>query len=170
MLSRSSEYAIRALTYLAMQGADRFRLVRDMAQVLGIPAPFLAKVLQPLVAGGVLQSQRGRSGGFRLAHPPDQVRLLQIVDTQESVSKTHQCLLGQAVCTDEHPCPMHDYWRRASEAFIAQLENTTLQDLVDFCRSHANCSYPFQYFGEASGPTGAVPGHSAFGRGAGLSA
>lgn len=152
MLSRSSEYAVRALTFLAMQNDARFHLVRNMAEELGIPAPFLAKVLQPLVSSGILFSQRGRSGGFRLAHPPEAVTLLQIVDTQEHIGKTRQCLLGQAVCVDEHPCPMHAYWKDASDAFVSQLKNTTLQDLLDFCRTNANCSYPFQYFGEVVAP------------------
>src|SRR5262245_42777162 len=107
MISRASEYAIRSLTYLAMQEREAFHLARDMAERLEIPAPFLAKILQPLVARGLVRSQRGRSGGFRLARDPAEITLFQIVDAQENLGKIRQCMLGQAECSDERACPLH---------------------------------------------------------------
>ncbi len=142
-ISRSSEYAIRALTYLAMQGPDSgFVLAKQMAERLGIPAPFLGKTLQPLVARGILESQRGRRGGFRLAAPASEVTLYQIVDAIEHLDSVRQCFLGQAECSDERACPMHEYWKAASEKFEAQLTNTTLADVVRFCERRPNSRYP----------------------------
>ena len=142
-ISRSSEYAIRALTYLAQQPrAAGFVLARDMAERLGIPAPFLGKILQPLVARGLLESQRGRNGGFRIAAPPERVTLYEIVDTQEALSGRRACFLGQAECSDERACPMHGYWKDASAEFDRQLADTTLADLVTFCRERPSSCYP----------------------------
>jgi Rrf2 family protein len=143
MISRSSEYAIRALTFLARQDGARYYLARDMAETLGIPAPFLGKVLQPLVTRGVLDSQRGRSGGFRLARPANEIRLLDIVETQESLEHLDRCILGQAQCTDDRPCPLHDYWKTAAADFMRVLKSTTLRTLLDHGRKHPQCSYPF---------------------------
>jgi Rrf2 family protein len=143
MISRSSEYAIRALTFLARQDGERYYLARDMAETLGIPAPFLGKVLQPLVSRGILDSQRGRSGGFRLARPAGEVRLLDIVETQESLEHLDRCILGQAQCTDERPCPLHDYWRSAAADFMRVLKTTTLRTLLEHGRKHPHSSYPF---------------------------
>jgi Rrf2 family iron-sulfur cluster assembly transcriptional regulator len=143
MISRSSEYAIRALTFLAKQGGQRFHLARDMAEALGIPAPFLGKVLQPLVTRGVLDSQRGRSGGFKLARASGEITLLHIVETQENLDHLHHCILGQAECTDERPCPLHDYWKATSRDFLHMLTGTTLQDLVDHASKHPQSAYPF---------------------------
>jgi len=143
MISRSSEYAIRALTFLALQDLPRFHLARDMAELLGIPAPFLGKVLQPLVARNILASQRGRSGGFKLARPASEISLLQIVETQENLEPLHLCILGQVDCSDERPCPLHEYWRGASHAFLNMLSETTLQHLADHARAHPKSSYPF---------------------------
>ena len=157
VLSRSSEYAIRALTFLAQQSGEDFHLARDMAQQLGIPAPFLGKVLQPLVARGILFSQRGRSGGFRLALPPDKVTLLQIVDTQESLGRARQCILGQPVCTDEFPCPLHAEWRSFADTFLARLSDTTLHDLVDYCAANPQCRYPIPMFFQALGGQEPMP-------------
>lgn len=142
-ISRSSEYAIRALTYLAQQKAcEEFCLVRDMSRSLGIPAPFLGKVLQPLVARGVLLSQRGRNGGFRLARPPEQISLFQVVDSQEHISRSRQCFLGQVECTDERACPLHDFWKTASNNFLTRLASTTLLDLLRFCQERPEGGYP----------------------------
>lgn len=142
-ISRSSEYAIRALTYLAQRGDDQgYCLAREMAEILGIPAPFLGKCLQPLVARGLLASQRGRNGGFRLALPASQIPIYDIVDSQEHLGRSRQCFLGQAECTDERACPMHDFWKEASNQFISRLANTTLADILRFCETKPESGYP----------------------------
>lgn len=154
MLSRSSEYAIRALTFLARQTDGRHHLSRDMAEELGLPAPFLGKVLQPLVTRGVLHSQRGRSGGFRLARPAHDVSLMEIVEAQETLGPAETCLLGQTECSDAGACPLHEYWKAASNAFHERLKRTTLADLVRFAASHPECAYPLP-----SAPALPGPGH-----------
>lgn len=99
-ISRASEYAIRAMTQMARLPEDRFVLSRDLARDLGIPAPFLGKVLQQMVARGMLVSQRGRNGGFKLAQPAGSISLYEVVDSQEHLGGVRQCFLGQAECTD----------------------------------------------------------------------
>ncbi|MSR63114.1 MAG: Rrf2 family transcriptional regulator [Planctomycetes bacterium] len=141
-INRSSEYAIRALTYLAQRSGGRFCLAHEMAAEIGIPAPFLGKVLQPLVTRGILQSQRGRNGGFRLALPPEKVSLYEIVDSQERLGSARLCFLGQADCTDERACPLHDFWKGASSAFLERLSGTTLSDLLHFCDERPAGGYP----------------------------
>ena len=141
-ISRSSEYAIRALTHLAQRQEDGFCLAREMAEVLGIPAPFLGKCLQPLVARGILFSQRGRNGGFKLALPAADIPLYDIVDSQEHLGRVRQCFLGQAECSDERACPMHDFWRNASNDFIDRLANTSLADILNFCDEQPQSGYP----------------------------
>lgn len=144
-LSRSSEYAIRALTFLAQQpSSDRFHLVREMAEQLGIPAAFLGKVLQPLVTRGVLGSQRGKYGGFRLLRSPGELSLFEIVDSQERLAEHRACFLGQAECEDERACPMHEYWKAAHSAFRDRLAMTTLADLVRFCAERPRSGYPLR--------------------------
>lgn len=142
-ITRSSEYAIRALTYLAQRSAEPgYVLARDMAEQLGIPAPFLGKLLQPLVGAGLLDSQRGRGGGFRLAQRADRIDLFQIVDTLETPGSRRACFLGQAECSDERACPLHTYWKAAKENFEQQLTRTSLADLLDFCEERPNSGYP----------------------------
>lgn len=142
-ITRSSEYAIRALTYLAQHASDPgYLLARDMAERLGIPAPFLGKLLQPLVAAGLLESQRGRGGGFRLALSAERIDLFQIVDVLETPGSRRACFLGQAECSDERACPLHTYWKAAKEDFERQLTRTTLADLLAFCEERPHSGYP----------------------------
>jgi Rrf2 family transcriptional regulator, iron-sulfur cluster assembly transcription factor len=143
VISRSSEYAIRALTYMAQQEAGRFHLAQDMARELSIPPAFLGKVLQPLVTRGILGSQRGRGGGFRLALPAEEVCLAAIIATQENLERSRQCVLGQGQCSDQNSCPLHKEWRTRTDSFLAHLEHTSLADLLRYRRTHADCKYPF---------------------------
>ena len=84
-ISQSSAHAIRVLTFLAQQPAGEFQLVRRLADALELPAPYLAKILQPLTNRGLLESQRGRGGGFRLARAPAELSLRQIVDALDTL-------------------------------------------------------------------------------------
>lgn len=145
MISRASEYAIRSLTYLASQPPGSFHLARDMGELLAIPAPFLAKILQPLVARGLVQSQRGRSGGFRLAKAPSEVSLYEVVEAEEHLARLGQCMLGQAECSDARACPLHEYWKSTCDSFLGTLATTSLQDLVRFSESRPDCHYPLPF-------------------------
>ena len=141
-ITQSSEYAIRALTHLGRHYGGAFHLAHEMARELGMPAPFLTKILRPLVEQGLLESQRGRHGGFRLAHPPAEVSLHQIVASQEPLDLPRRCFLGQSECSDDRACPMHDFWKRASAAWNARLNDTTLADLLRFCEERPESGYP----------------------------
>ncbi|MAB79061.1 MAG: Rrf2 family transcriptional regulator [Planctomycetes bacterium] len=147
LISRASEYAIRAMTFMSSGEESRFFLVRDMSEKLGVPAPFLGKVLQQMVNGGMLASQRGRNGGFRLALPAAEISLYQIVDSQEALGKTRQCFLGQDECSDERACPMHAFWKATASEFLYNLVNTTLADMARFCEERPESGYPGQSIG-----------------------
>jgi len=129
MLSRSAQYAIRALAYLALRERGQWVLARQIAAGLDIPSPFLAKILQALVVAGILDSQRGRNGGFRLARNPDRLPLLDIVEAFDKFGQGRLCVLGQKVCSDESACPLHHTWKHSLNSFRHRLQTTTLTDL-----------------------------------------
>lgn len=143
MFSRSSEYAIRSLTYLALRDPRLFCLARTMAGELGIPAPFLGKVLQSLVAREILESHRGRTGGFRLARPAAHVRLAEIVAVFDDLLARRRCILGQEECSRECACPLHSSWCGVVDGLLAHLERTTLADLARYAREHPEAAFPY---------------------------
>lgn len=136
MLTQTSEYALRAMVYLARNGEERFAGVKEIAKATGVPMNYLAKILQLLAKHGVLDSQKGFGGGFRPARKLNKICLLDIVDPLENISKFHSCVLGQRQCNDEVACPLHDAWARISNEYLGSLRNTTLQDVANF-RQHA---------------------------------
>lgn len=77
--SRSAGYAIRALIYLARNPEAPYTMARTIAGKEGIPAHFLAKILQDLTRQGLLRSNKGPSGGFALRVPAAQIKVLDIV-------------------------------------------------------------------------------------------
>ena len=131
MISKTSEYAIRALAYLGARGdGATFFLASDIALELGMPSPFLGKVLNSMVAVGLVESQRGRGGGFRLRRPAKKVTLLEIVEPIDRLGDRKVCVLGQQLCGDKHACPLHGSWKKARETFLAALRKTTLADVL----------------------------------------
>lgn len=130
MISRSASYAIRAMAFIASADRDSRLLSRDIAESLELPPPFLSKILRTLVEGGLLQSRRGKSGGFRLARPSESITLIEIVDPFDRLTDRRRCLLGQPECSDETGCPLHEEWRPFADAFIEVLGRWKLTDMA----------------------------------------
>jgi len=130
MISRSATYAIRALAFMAAGHGTGWLLNRDIAAEVALPPQFLTKILCVLAAEGILLSQRGRSGGFRLARPANRITLLEIIDPFDRLSDRRTCLLGQTICSDERACPLHRQWTRLSDSLLRTLRNRTLAQLT----------------------------------------
>ncbi|MBZ0136816.1 MAG: Rrf2 family transcriptional regulator [Planctomycetes bacterium] len=132
MFSQASEYALRALTELARCEQGQWVLAGDMAELLDVPVHYLAKVLQTLARKGVLESQRGRQGGFRLADAPHQITVYDVVRELDDLRSMESCIMGEADCSDETACPLHNLWAGIRDRFTESLQMTTLLDLARF--------------------------------------
>jgi len=82
IITRATEYAIRAVLYMACQPQGEIVLKKDICRVQEITPAFLTKILQPLIKAGIVGSQRGVGGGFFLAKTPADITLFDIVKTQ----------------------------------------------------------------------------------------
>ncbi len=130
ILSRTSQYAVQALIYMATQPADTPVLNKDIAAKLNVPAPYLAKILQNLAKGSLLYSFRGRLGGFCLREDGTKMTLMDILLLTEGPAFTQSCLLGLKKCADETACPVHFRWKPVKEKIIGLLRETTLDKLA----------------------------------------
>lgn len=128
-LSRTSQYAIQALVYLAMQPRSMPVLARDIARSLNVSATYLSKIMQSLSKGMLLSSQRGRKGGFYLREGVEKVGIVEILAHTERVSFTQDCVLGLKACSDVTACPMHCDWKPIKQAIVDLLQRCTLQQL-----------------------------------------
>lgn len=130
ILSQTAEYALRAATLLAQRDDPAPLEVTVLAEALGIPRNYLSKTLSQLARAGVLESVRGKRGGFRLASPAASISLYDVVEPFERFGDTRRCLLGQSVCNDRQPCAAHDAWKVIGDRIVRFFRRTTVEDLA----------------------------------------
>jgi Rrf2 family protein len=130
MISKSALYALRAAVELAQLPAGTFATASHVAEACGAPAKYLSKVLEILISRGLVRSQKGLHGGYALARSAETIRLLDIIDPIDQVSRVPECLLGRAQCSDTDPCPAHERWRQVRGALTQMLATTTLAELL----------------------------------------
>ena len=129
MLSQTSEYALRIMAFLAQQDGDVLVPAIAMEGKVRVPANYRGKILNQLTRAGLLESTRGRTGGFRLSRPASRIRLSEVVEPFEpKAGKT--CVLGKARCQDSQPCAAHERWRVLSRTRDAFLRETTVEDVA----------------------------------------
>lgn len=126
-----TRYAIQALIRMPADGS--YRLARHLAVELDLPGPFLAKILQTLAQAGILESQRGPSGGFRLNRRPEALSLREVFLAMEGPEPFERCLLGHPDCVDTCQCPVRPAWDMLQDLLTHVFAETTLLDLQ---RSH----------------------------------
>jgi Rrf2 family transcriptional regulator, iron-sulfur cluster assembly transcription factor len=131
MLSHSGESALKAVLELARGEPDEWSGVRLLARRLGGSPTYLAKIMQTLAREGVLESQRGASGGFRLARPATEIRLLEVVAPFDDLTAGRRCLLGRSSCSDRAPCAVHHRWKQVAERMAEFFSETTVGELLD---------------------------------------
>ncbi len=128
MLSQTVEYALRAVVHLAMHD-DQALKTSEIADRTKVPAAYLAKVLQGLRVGGIVQLQRGIGGGVRLARKPQQLTILDVVNAVDPIRRIDTCPL-ELKSHGVHLCALH---RRMDNAIMAMEEAfraTTLAELL----------------------------------------
>lgn len=128
VLSQTSEYALQATVVLARQ-SDMVE-VGVLAEALGVPKNYLSKTLSQLARSGVLESVRGKHGGFRLARPADEIPLLAVVEPFERFTETRRCLMGRPLCSEEDACAAHESWRAIGGKIVRFFRQTTVGDLA----------------------------------------
>lgn len=127
MFSRATECALQAAVYIALHAEESGPLLsEEIAGQLGLPRPFTQKCLRLLVDGGILNSYRGRSGGFTLARSAREISVYDVVTTVQRLECLGLCLVGQPICTGVTACPLHDLWQRFRRDLEGRLRRTSL--------------------------------------------
>jgi Rrf2 family protein len=130
IITRATEYAIRALLYLARQPRGEIVYKKDICSHQDITPAFLTKILQPLIKAGIVGSQRGVGGGFYLRKNPEQVTLLDVVVSQEGPLFLNDCLADGSTCDRDSFCPVHGAWKEVREEMMATLSRFNFAQLV----------------------------------------
>ena len=111
----TAEYALRAMAQLAMLPAPATARAKDLSVATGIPPDYISKVLRRMVRDGLLHSQRGHGGGFRLARPPAEISFADILASVDEGLDPERCAFGQGTCGAGAPCPLHFAFTKLKE-------------------------------------------------------
>jgi Rrf2 family protein len=130
LFSRSTEYAIRAMTFLASKEPGKLAGAKEIAEAENIPMPFLWKILQMLTKRSMVRSFKGLHGGYKLARKAESIPLMAIVNLTDGSEFRDSCVLGLPKCDDKNPCPLHEKWRNIRSDVTAMLDKTSLADLA----------------------------------------
>jgi len=130
MMSKTAVHALNAMVALAELPSNEFEGAASLAERIGAPQNYLGKLLQALARAGVVQSQKGMGGGFRLARSPEEITLFDIVEPIDQVSRWSGCLMGQAKCSAIEPCALHEGWENVRNAYLSMLETSTVADIL----------------------------------------
>ncbi len=131
MLSKTAEYALRAVTCLAeQQRCDKTPSSADrLAEVTQVPRRYLHRVLQSLVAAGLVHSRCGPRGGYELAKATETITILDVVNAVAPLVRIHACPLSLSSHTTL--CPLHAELDRAYAATEAAFARVTIAGLLN---------------------------------------
>jgi Rrf2 family protein len=128
-LTRESEYALAALGYLITQPQDQFVALSEIAEAKNLPRAYLAKTFQKLARHDVLVSSRGRSMGYTLARPADEISVLDVFVAVEGPRLLQRCWLWPARCCTQDPCILHPFLKGHIRTMEEQLAEISIADL-----------------------------------------
>jgi len=127
MFSKTCEYAIRAMIYVANNSAeDNKKSVKDIAEGIDSPTHFIAKILQDLSRKGLIQSTKGPNGGFYMTSENLKVTLADIIISIDGTKMYKECILGLKACSEETPCPIHFEYKAIKKAILKMLEGNSI--------------------------------------------
>ncbi len=130
-LSTRARYGTRALLDLALHGNEEPVQLKDIATRQDISLHYLEHLIAPLIGAGIVRSTRGARGGIKLAKPPREIKLSEVIQFLEGSNSLVECVDNPKVCPRSSACATRDVWSELKRAMDGILESTTLQDLVD---------------------------------------
>jgi Rrf2 family protein len=130
MLSRSATHAIRAMVALAALAPGEYGRTSRIAELAGVPRNYLGKILFVMGRRGLVESQRGLGGGFRLSRSADRISLHDVIDSVEDIARWNECAFGEKSCSEAHPCALHGRWGRVRDAYFSLLKDTSVAELL----------------------------------------
>ncbi|MEP7309506.1 MAG: Rrf2 family transcriptional regulator [Acidobacteriota bacterium] len=134
MLSRKSKYGLKALLTLAREASHGPVLIAELADRDAIPKKFLEAILLELKRHGVVQSRKGKGGGYFLRRPPEEITFGEVIRVLDGPLAAVPCVsqtayMRCAECLDEQTCGVRLAMKEVRDATAQILDHTTLADV-----------------------------------------
>ena len=133
MFSKATEYALRAVIYIAQQSQYEHKPgIPEIAKAIGSPRHFTAKILQQLTRDQrIIQSVRGPGGGFFMIEKAGNLPVKVILQAMDEDYILEKCVLGLRKCSEKTPCPMHHKFKLIRQQLLQLFDEKTIQQLAD---------------------------------------
>src|SRR4030095_13416799 len=150
MLSMKAKYGLRALAALAKEHGNGPILISDIASTESIPHKFLELILLDLKRKGILQSKRGKGGGYALSRPPSRISVGEVIRVLDGTLALLPCVSQTAYqrcdeCIDEMTCGIRHVMKEVRDRTSEILDGTSLEDLTRRNAHITESSQPFMY-------------------------
>ena len=129
-LSNSSQYAIRILSYMALHQDDTLLNASKLAEILHIPYKFLTKIMTEIVKAGLVDSIRGRDGGYKFKKHPSQIVVNDILSIFNDSIHNEECVLGIGFCNGMCKCALHDQWMEPKLLMQRMFSESSITDIA----------------------------------------
>ena len=129
LITRDTDYAVRALCYIARR-KNKIISVSDLVAELKIPRPFLRKLLQILNTKGLLDSYKGKGGGFVLAASPKKITLLNLIEIFQGPIQLSEHTLKKKMCPHIKTCALKRKLDIIEKYVILELKSINIAELV----------------------------------------
>lgn len=132
MITREADYCIRTILHLSRPEHRQQPVPVDaLAHEMGIPTPFLRKILSKLIDADLVLSHRGRNGGLSLKNDPEQINLLDILRLTDGKGLLlNQCLGGEECCSRQGSCTVHGAMKKLQTVMEEHLNAITFDQLI----------------------------------------
>lgn len=127
VFSKTCEYAIRAVFYIAQSSHEGRKVgIREIAEKVKSPEPFLGKILQNLSKEGLIQSSKGPNGGFFIDPEGLKKPIADIVMAVDGEQIFIGCGMGLDYCSEKNPCPLHNDFKKVRNQLSIMLKKTSI--------------------------------------------
>ncbi len=130
-LNTRGRYAVMAMADLAKHGANEPVPLSQIAERQKLSLAYLEQLFAQLRRDGLVDSARGRSGGYRLGKPANEIHIAEIMKAVEEETRMTRCVGDEGACLGETRCLTHNLWRALGDHIASFLRSVTLQDVVD---------------------------------------
>ena len=129
LITRNTDYAIRALVYMAGKGED-LTSATELVKKLKIPRQFLRGILQELGRRKLVKSYKGVGGGFKLAKKPSSIYVTDIIKVFQGPLSINECLLKKSVCPNKGTCLLGKKIRAISKYVESEIGSISIEELI----------------------------------------
>ena len=130
MISTKGRYALMIMSYLASHQQEGLVSLKDIAESENIGIKYLEIIISALNKNGLVESVRGKNGGYRLKHSPEEYTILDILTVSEGSLAPVACVEESFPCDNKAECKTHRLWTELDGVITDFLSTKTLADII----------------------------------------